>query len=172
MSVRLLAITVLCVSAAGSWAQTPPQHNHNVNTAGMIDGESHPELIPDATAYRLYMFTISTLPNAAAEDFARQKSHIAALQLGDADRIALIGILTDFRVRYAALIDQYNESATAALAQGTAPDTKLFLQKRNDLVQSVMATLRQSLSTEGMKKLDSYIQSQKRTMKVDAAEAQ
>jgi hypothetical protein len=87
-------------------------------------------------------------------------------------RSRFLGILTDFRVRYAALIDQYNESATAALAQGTAPDTKLFLQKRNDLVQSVMATLRQSLSTEGMKKLDSYIQSQKRAMKVDAAEAQ
>jgi hypothetical protein len=169
---RLIAIAaLLSVFVSSARAQTPP-HNHSANTAQMIDGDAHPELIPDATAYRLYMFTISTLPNAAAEDLARQKSHIAALQLEDADRITLIGILTDFRVRYAALVDQYNESATASLAQGTAPDTKLFLQKRNDLVQSVMASLRQSLSAEGMKKLHLYIQLQKRAMKVDWAEAQ
>jgi len=138
----------------------------------MIDGETHPELIPDATAYRLYMLTVSTMPNATTDEHARQASHIAALRLHNADRITLTTILTDFKSRYSEMISEFNASATAAIARGEAPDIKTFLQKRNDLVQFVMTTLRLSLSPDGMKKLDSHIQLQKRSMKVDEQEAQ
>jgi hypothetical protein len=162
----------LLFSYSVSAQNSPPQHQHSVNTAGMINGEIHPELIPDATAYRLYLLTISTMPNPTNEDRARQDSHIALLHLLDADRQALITILTDFKVRYASLVAQYNEAATAAQARGEAPDIKIFLQKRKDLVHSVMASLRLSLSTDAMAKLDSHIQLQKSSMKVDAQEAQ
>ena len=173
MPARPPLITVLlCVCTLGSWAQTSVQHNHSVNTAGMIDGQIHPELIPDATAYRLYRLTLSITPSATDEDRARQSSHIAALRLHSADRQALVTVLADFKARYVNMIDQFNETASAALARGEAPDVRTFLQKRSDLVQSVRATLQLSLSPDGMAKLDSHIQLQKRSMKVDPQEAQ
>ena len=130
-------LVVLSVFAVGAWAQTPPhQHSETV-----IDGAKNPELIPDSTAFRLWLITVSELPNATQQDRDRQQAHLAGLRLNALDNLQLTTILADFKSQYNSLIERYNESARAALANGSHPDLKLFLQQRDDLVQMTKAAV-------------------------------
>lgn len=63
-TIRCLGIAlILSMLALGAWAQTsPPQHIHPNVT--VVDGAIRPELIPDSTAYRLWLITVSLPPKA------------------------------------------------------------------------------------------------------------
>jgi hypothetical protein len=156
----VISVLGLFVFSLGGWAQnTPVQHQHQ---ATVIDGAKNPELIPDATAYRLWLVAVSLPPNATEKERMFQQAHLRQLRLTkDADSLQLLAILADFKSRYLALIARYNESAKAALLQGSRADQKLFLRQRDDLVASTRAAIAQRLTPEGAARIDAHVQEQK-----------
>lgn len=158
--IRYVTAFVLSVFAVGAWAQTSsPQHNHSET---VIDGAKNPELIPDSTAYRMWLITVSELPNASTENRDRQRAHLAGLNLSTLDNLQLITILAEFKSQYNSLIERYNESAKAALANGIQPDQKLLLQQRDDLVQMTKSAIGLSLSPESVVRIDGRVQEHKK----------
>ncbi len=167
MTRYVTTVLILFVFALGAWAQnSPPQHQHSQVAVTTLDGSAHPELISDSTAYRLYLVTVSEEPNATAEARARQNSHLGMIGLQDGDRQQLVTILADFKSQYLALIDRFNQSATAALAQGMQPDQKTFLQQRDDLVQSTRDAIKRALTADGVARFDAHVQGERKRMKI------
>jgi hypothetical protein len=163
---NVTTVLVLFAFALGGWAQTsPPQHQHSDT---VIDGAKNPELIPDSTALRLWLVTVSELPNATAQDRDRQSAHLAKLRLTELDNLQLVTLLADFKSQYLSLIDRYNESAKAALAHGVEPDLKLFLQQRDDLVQTTKAAMALRLSHETVTRIDAHVQEHKKNIQLHA----
>lgn len=169
---KVMFLILLC------WAQLAPlslaQHTNHTAPApsNIIDGSSHPELVPDSVAYRLYFVTASELPNAATEAQQRQLSHLGRIGLHAGDLQETIAILNEFKVEYSALIAEYNATATAADVQGIKPDLAGFLKLRDALVQTTRVQLKQKLSLNGMTQFDAFVQSEKKHMKVAVEEAQ
>ncbi len=157
--IRYVAVLVLSVFALGTWAQTSSSHLHPDT---VIDGAKNPELIPDSTALRLWLVTVSELPNATAQDRDRQRAHLSMLQLSELDNLQLVTLLANFKGQYLSLIDRYNESAKAALAHGGQPDLNLFLQQRDDLVQTTRAAIALRLSPESASRIDARVQEHKK----------
>lgn len=156
---RYFTLLISFVFALGAWAQSSPSHQH---ADTVVDGAKNPELIPDSTAYRLWLVTVSELPNATAQDRDRQRAHLANLQLTELENLQLVTVLADFKGQYLSLIERYNESARAALANGGQPDLKLFLQQRDDLVQTTRAAIALRLLPESVSRLDVHVQEHKK----------
>ena len=159
-------IVVVLAFAVGTFAQnSPPQHRHDDN---VIDGAKNPELIPDATAFRLWLVTASVLPNATGQERAAQKAHLSrvGLRIGSTDEQALQTILTEFKSQYTTLINRYNETATADLARGIQPDQSLFLQQRDDLVATTRTAITSRLSRDGAALVNAHVQSEKKNMQL------
>lgn len=155
----IIALLFIFVFAPGAWAQTsPPQHQHPNVT--VVDGAKNPELIPDATVWRLWLVLVSLSPNVTEKERTFQQAHLATLQLTNADTVKLNTILTEFKGQYLALIARYNESAKAAL-QGGQPDRELFLQQRDDLVSSTRAAIAQQLTPQAATRINAHVQEQK-----------
>jgi hypothetical protein len=164
---------LICVSSCLAQTQVPPAHQRVAgNPAPTIDGSAHPELIPDSTAYRLWLVVVSLPANASEEDKKRQAGHLAPLGLRDADRQALVTILAEFKSQYASLIDQYNQSAEAAMARNELADIETFLLRRDALVQSTRDALKRALSPDAWDRVDLRVQGEKKRMKVSPREAQ
>jgi len=156
----IITILVAVVFALGAWAQTSPPHHHPDMV--VVDGAKNPELIPDATAYRLWLITVSELPTATVEDRNRQKAHLAVLNLTTLDNLQLTTILADFKGQYLSLIGRYNEAATAALAHGEHLDQTLFLQQRDDLVSATRTAIASRMSPQSVALLNAHIQDEKK----------
>ena len=158
--IRYVTLFVLSVFAFGAWAQTsPPQHQHQATAATVVDGDKNPELIPDSTAYRLWLVTVSPSPNATEKQRMFQQAHLSKLQLtSTADSVQLTAILTEFKSQYLSMIARYNESAKA---HGNRADQKLFLQQLDDLVSSTRAAIAQRLTLEGAASIDAHVQGEK-----------
>jgi len=157
--IRHVTVLVLSVFALAAWAQTPSPHLHPDT---VIDGAKNPELIPDSTAYRVWLVMVSELPNAATQDRDRQRAHLASLGLTELDNLQLTTLLTDFKAQYVGLIARYNESAKAALAHGGQPDVNLLLQQRDDLVRMTRAAMALRISSESVSRIDARVQEHKK----------
>jgi hypothetical protein len=138
-------------------------HQHtaapNVN---VIDGAVHPELIPDSVAYRLYLVTVSTGQNPTATEQKHQRAHLMKTGLDDIDQQMFVSVLSAFRAKYDALVNEYNTSAKA----DSTTDVHTLLKKLDDLVQSTRDTISVRLSSQGAAKLHSCIVAEKKNMKV------
>jgi hypothetical protein len=155
----VISVLGLFVFALGGWAQnTPVQHQHQ---ATVIDGAKNPEQIPDATAYRLWLVAVSLPPNSTEQERMFQQAHLRQLQFTSIDSPQLLAILTEFKSQYLDLIARYNESARAALLQGSRADQKLFLRQRDDLVSSTRAAIAQRLTPEGAARIEAHVQKEK-----------
>ena len=156
---RYLTMLVLSMFAFGAWAQTPPQHVHPNVT--VVDGAKNPELIPDSTAYRVWLITVSLPPNSTEKQRVFQQAHLRKLQLTSEDSLALLSVLEDFKTKYLSLIASYNESAKAALLHGSQSDQESFLQQRDDLVSSTRDAIAQRLTHEGAARIETHVQGEK-----------
>jgi len=160
---KIIAVMiVLPVFALGTWAQTsPPKHQHLDVPVTVVDGAKNPELIPDSTAYRVWLVTVSLPSNATDKERAFQQAHLRKLQLSGADYSTLLSVLSDFKDQYLTLIASFNESAKAALLHGSQPDQQSFLQLRDDLVSSTRASIAQRLSPDGAARVEAHVQGEK-----------
>ena len=154
------------------FAQTNIHPNHNHTVPDLIDGALHPELIPDATAYRLYFVAVSEMPNPTEEQKARQTAHLRRMRLTDNDMQSTIIALEEFKVQYTNLIALYNESAKAADVAGRKPDFDTFRLQRDALVQRTRERVKSVLTPDGLARFDGHIQDEKRNMKVSSKEGQ
>ena len=165
LSVVLCCAFVLLSQPAQAQTQSAT-HQHAVATIKTIDGALHPELIPDATAYRLYLFAVSTSANPTEAERKHQHAHLRKTGIDENDRQVLIGILSDFRMRYDGLVAQYNASAAAALARNETTDVRPLLKAFDDLVQSTRDVISTRLTPKGAAQLHSFVISEKKNMKV------
>lgn len=161
----LLAVALFSVIHAAS-AQVP--HNHPA--IKLIDGAVNPELIPDSTAYRLFLLTVSTPPNPTDEQKKRQAAHLAKVGLGEKDLQALLPILSNFHVTYHELINSYNKAAMAAAAQGQRSDLNAFYKQRDQLVQSTHDAIKRGVSANAWDRFDIHIKGQKKRMRITSNE--
>ena len=164
---------VLMSFAASLFAQQLPtasvaSSTYHVHAGSMqeIDGSGNPELIPDATAYRLFFVVASTMPNPRAEEYARQRAHVGKIHLREDDNQQLIPVLNSFRVQYADLIKRYNAIAEAAALKGNVPDNSWVLTQRDALVQNTREQLNRVLTQDGAARLQEHIQREKRGIKI------
>jgi hypothetical protein len=65
-SFAIILVLVLSISTPTVCQETTEPHQHSQQS--VIDGSVNPELIPDLTAYRLYLLSVSRAPNPAAEE--------------------------------------------------------------------------------------------------------
>lgn len=169
MNCRLLACIALSVLCAGSWAQqnvTTHQHPQ----PEMIDGKDHPELIPDLTAYRLYLLAVARPSTPTEDEKASQAALLKPIHLSNQEHQAFIPVLASFRQRYMKLIEDFNKQAEAAEARGQTIDPAPMFHERDLLVQSTHDTLKSLLTPGGWTLLDNHIQGQKHMMKIPAGE--
>src|SRR5215467_14141354 len=87
--------------------------SHMIHSApeSMIDGAQHPELINDATAYRLVFAVLSLPANPSADEQAAQMLRLQDAGLADSDVNAALVVLNSFKTHYADMIDTFNNSA-------------------------------------------------------------
>jgi hypothetical protein len=141
-------------------------HTHSAPLSDqVIDGATHPELIPDSTAYRLVFIVIGEPPNPAPQRTVLQTARLNAAGLTGNDAQAAIGILATFKTKYADLVTSYNQAVMGAQQAGAAPDLPAFLASRDALVQSARDALMSVLTPQGAASLDSYVQHEKQRMK-------
>jgi hypothetical protein len=133
---------------------------------GTINGAEHPELIPDSTAYRLFFVVIGQNPEATPQQKELQQVRLKQAHLNAKDIQSALSVLQEFKTQYSDLTKSYNDSATAALTAGQAPDYDSFLLRRDALVQDTRNKLKQVLSPEGFARLDRLISAEKRNMKI------
>jgi hypothetical protein len=153
-------------------AKTSASHHHVKVVTSLIDGAQHPELIPDSTAYRLFLIMVSEPQNATAEESERQLAFLRAAGLEDADIQAAIPILAKFKVRYSDLMKRYNASVDRANAGGSAPGLANLLRSRDRLVQTARDQLAAVLSEEAISRFHAHIQKEKTGMTIPAKEGQ
>jgi hypothetical protein len=142
-------------------------HTHSAPlTDQVIDGATHPELIPDSTAYRLVFIVIGEPPNPAPQRIALQTARFNAAGLTGNDAQAAIGILATFKTKYADLVASYNQAGLSAERGGQKPDQPKFLAERDALVRSTLDALKLGLTEEGTRNLGTYVGQEKHRMKV------
>ena len=157
----------------GGSPESPPTHVHAAAPGGqeavppeMTDGAEHPELIPDAVAYRLFFITVAEATEATDEQKARQRAYLATAGLEDQDIQSAVEVLATFKAQYDDLVKRYNESVDAANRIGATPELATFLARQDALVESTRDSLKAVLSPEGVSRFDAHLQREKRHMKV------
>ena len=168
-----MAFALFCAFCTGASAQQSdvpviPLHAHT--QSGMIDGFNHPELIPDISAYRLYLLAVSRSASPTDDERKSQAAMLRPVHLSDQDNQALIAVLVSFRERYMRLIQDFNKRAESAQVKGQYLDQAPLLRDRDTLVQSTHDTLKSVLTPVGWSHLDNHVQNEKRMMKIPIVE--
>lgn len=158
----------LAASAAqGQELPGSEQGGNSINQSpDIIDGASHPELIPDSVAYRLFFVTVAEPLDTTDFRKARQRAYLRTAGLSDSDLDGAVQILVAFKAQLSDLVDGYNRSVEAANEAGEAPDLQTFMSQQADLVQRTRTALGSSLSPASSANLAAHIQREKRNMKV------
>ena len=162
--ILVLLAALIATAAVRPQVTKSPAHNHAMSQ--IIDGAVHPELIPDLTAYRLWLVAVSVPPLPTENQSKRQLAQLATISLQDSDRDKLITILADFNTKYQAVIQRYNAEATVEMARGEKPDVASMRLQRDQLVRSAHDRIKVVLTSEGWSRLDAHIQNEKRRMKI------
>jgi hypothetical protein len=168
----LLLASLLLAFEVGAFAQmlppdiSMPEDMHSNTSAPMIDGAKNPELIPDATAYRLFFVTTADSATATEAEKVRHRAHLGGAHLNDADAETFVGLMQTFNTKYQTLINTYNDEVRNAVASDQAPDIAAFLAKRDALVQGVRDKLKSTITSAGVSNLDNFVQGEKQRMRI------
>jgi TPR repeat protein len=131
--------------------------------APTIKGSAHPELIPDSVAYRMWFSQVGH----ALDDEAKMPGQVQAVfsmtNLSEADQAALKGIVITWQQQEKQLVSAYNakiEEANRTRDFTYAIQVK-FHHDHADLALATAKIAKESLSTEGSKTFEQFIQGQK-----------
>jgi hypothetical protein len=164
----LSAAMVFAYTTTGTtFGQIDTTHQHP--SSAIIDGSTHPELIPDTTAYRLYFLMLGTVPDATDAERTRHAVQLKKLALGSADQQAVIAILTGFKQQYRLLVDAYNQDMRQAEAMGRQADLPSFRTKRDQLVQATVTNLKGELTVQGWITLADSVRDAKLRMQISVS---
>ena len=154
---KKLAVLVVVLAALVSLPmraytqQSPPS-----SAVTIIDGSQHPELIPDALAYRLYFLAVTSLPPTIRQDQLTYGAGVFQTNL-QAATTAIVA----FRTAYDSLSNSYNQQVQA----GSNPNPNFFASQRDALVANARAALQKILSPTEMQSFDAHVQGEKTKMK-------
>lgn len=148
------------VTAAAAQQSTP----HNMMaTQDFIDGAKNPELIPDGTAWRLWLISVTAEDEQHPElQVARMRAFLRATAIQESDLPAAEQALAHFKADYAALIDSYNKRMNS----GENISMSEFTLQRDALIQATQTSLLGKLSTTSSGRLKSHVVREKTRMKI------
>lgn len=154
---------ILSVSAL---AQSPA-HDH-ADHADIIDGSKTPDAIPDVTAWRLWLLSVTAKdPKHPELDQVRQDSYLLGAGFEEEDLPLIRQVVNDFRMAYDSMVEDHN-SATAA---GLKPSLASLKARRNSMVSETRASLL-SGKAETAERVKKFIDGEKQHMKVSKTEVQ
>lgn len=159
LGVLLLVVLGFCTPLALS------QHPEHVTTqpADLIDGAKTPDLIPDLTAWRLWLLSVTAEDSKRPElSESRRRAFLRAAGIPGIEIPAAEEVIAQFPKDYGALVDGYNRRLNA----GQNPSVSEFRAQRDALVQAVQNTLSGKLGTTTLGKLRKHINGEKARMKV------
>jgi len=131
----------------------------------VIDGRVHPELIPDATAYRI----VFTHLISHVGDPEREKVWFGVPGLSADDQEVLLRILTSYKKEWDEIVKAYNDAGEAAARKGKAPEPSVletFRTRQAELVKQTRLDLGAGLSPAGALMFHGYVEQQKSHMTV------
>lgn len=149
ITVVCLAVTLVPVAIA--------QHQHSAEK--LIDGSVHPELISDTTAYRLFLATYAGTDDQHTK---LQGALFHVLGLSREDQLVMTNTLSDFGIRFQHILDDDAKET----AENLSTDHTTFAISRDLMMDDILRSLRVQLSKMGFEQLNSYVQSEKRKMRV------
>lgn len=163
---RTILLTLALVASTAAFAQNnQPTHQHE--TAGIIDGKDHPELIPDLTAYKMFFVTSGQLPTATPNELAIQQGRVQnKLQFSTGDAIKFILVTNEFRIHYERLVADHNKRADDAFAASQKPADDNIEGEIANLTAATVGKLQSVLSPEAAARLAAVVTAEKAHMKV------
>jgi len=151
------------------------QHSHAADIIGqvdshlplpasdLIDGAKTPNLVPDLTAWRLWLLSVTAEDSSRPElAEARRRAFLRSAGIPEIEIPLAEEGIAQFRKDYGALMDNYNKR----LNGGENPSLLQFRAQRDALVQAIQNSLSGKLETTTVGKLRQHISSQKARMKV------
>ena len=127
--------------------------------AGGIDGSVTPELIPDSTAYRLFMNAVAEPAGATPEQIARQRAKLSRAFLSEADLNQVFPIFANYQQQRQNLTQTYQTASALRTTQA-------YESQRDAITTATVAQLKAALSADGMTRLEDLIQGEKRHMTI------
>ena len=120
-----------------------------------IDGSKTPDLIPDSTACRLVLLSLSLPLHPSPTDIAKQGYRLKRIGLTPFDSDTLTSLLTEFSSTYANWQLTFRSKSSAdAIAD------------RNGLISSFLVLVGQKLSPDGSARFKQYVQGEKTKMSI------
>jgi len=130
----------------------------------MINGGQHPELIPDSVAYRTWFNQVGHAFDNEAKMPGQIKAVLDMTHLSDDDQATLKKIVLAWHQQEKRLVSTYNaevEEANRARDFKSYAIQVKFRHANADLALATAKIARESLSPEGAKKFEQFIQAQK-----------
>jgi hypothetical protein len=153
-TITLGIVLALAGTVSAQQAQLQRSIQTHKTATNVVSGREHPELIPDATAFRLYFLSVSLPENPTETDLSHQRAHLTAAGLEARDQQLAMVIIQNFKQQYTILTEKY----------GSSPE--LFLQEREDLVQATRAALKSALSEKAFRVLEAKVRAEKSRMTI------
>lgn len=155
---RFTLVVLCCLLAVTSLAQTPT-HAHPPSQ-DIIDGSRTPNLIPDLTAWRLWLIAVTaedkTKPEIATD---RRHAFLRMAGVADGDMVMADEVLAHFKMNYASLIDDYNDHVSTTSIED-------LRAQRDALVQATQTSLLGRLAPRSVTSLKTFILGEKAKMKI------
>ena len=153
-------IMAICLAALLTFKYSAvAQHQHQPSSEKLVDGSVHPELITDTTAYRLFL---ATYAGTDQQHRKLQGALFRKIGLSQDDQLVMRNTVDDFGVRFQHILDE--DAKETAAKPGT--DHTTFVVSRDFVMDEILRSLKVQLSKIGFEHLSSYVQSEKRNMRV------
>lgn len=161
MPFKTLAVLLFLFSLP-AFAQTTAPMTHNQEET--IDGAKTPELIPDSTAWRLWMLSVTAKdPQHPELDQKRQDAYLRQAGYEDDELPVMRGQLYSFRAAYDAMIADHNRAEAA----NQHPSLDALKMKRDTLTK---ATVDGMLAAKHYESIGAFVRGQKRFMRIPKTE--
>ena len=166
VSLCSLFLAGACLAQGGQTAEKPTQRpiTATILPPGTIDGSKTPELIPDATAYRLFFAAISEPSIKTSREAERERVKLLPAELTPEDLQVVIAVLDSFFDQKRDLELRYKKLRSGVSTAAKANIEQALSTERDALVSNTRDTLSSRLSIEGLLKLDRLVQREKARM--------
>ena len=163
MTKRFAICFLIAFSSALAQTVKHDSASHSVTPVDIIDGSKTSELIPDLTAWRLWLLSVTAEDTSKPQlSQARRQAFLRIAGIPESEIPVAEQVIVTFRTEYARLMENYNRRLNA----GENPSLSEFRAQRDALVQAIQTSLSSKLEITRAGKLKDYIHQEKSRMKV------
>lgn len=161
---KWLWLSLLLLAPMTAAAQQPSIHQHPAVPADTIDGSKTPTLIPDSTAWRLWMLSVTSKdPTHPELDQQREDAYLRAAGYEEDELPVMRAQLYSFRTAYDTMIAEHNRGEAA----NQHPSLDALKAKRDTLVK---ASIDGMLAAKHYESVQVFVKGQKRFMRIPKIE--